>query len=102
MKIKVNNEDVGKRIDAFISDIQSDLSRSAVQRLIAEENIKVNKKKVKDSYKVKLNDEIEITIPEAKQTELKAQEIPLEIIYEDKDMIIVNKPKGMVVHPANR
>ena len=99
--IIVENENVGKRIDSLIPTIDKDLTRNTVQRLIEEENIRVNEEKVKTSYKVKLNDEIEITIPDVKETELKAQEIPLDIIYEDSDIIVINKPKGMVVHPAN-
>lgn len=100
-KIIVNEENEGKRIDVFIFRIQKDISRSMVQKLIENDNIKVNNKKTKYSYKVKLNDEIEITIPEAKKSDLQAQDIPLDIIYEDKDIIVINKPKGMVVHPAN-
>lgn len=61
----------------------------------------VNDKSEKVSYKVQANDNISIDVPEAKETKLKAQEIPLDIIYEDSDIIVVNKPKGMVVHPAN-
>lgn len=61
----------------------------------------VNDKSEKVSYKVQANDNISIDIPEAKETKLKAQEIPLDIIYEDSDIIVINKPKGMVVHPAN-
>ena len=101
MKLIINEEAAGKRIDSYISNINKDLSRATVQRLIEEENIKVNNQKTKDSYKLKLNDEIEIIIPEAKEIALKAENIPLEILYEDSDIIVVNKPKGMVVHPAN-
>lgn len=100
-KIIVNEENVGKRVDGFIPNVQKDISRSMVQKLIENENIKVNNKKTKYSYKLKLNDEIEISVPEAKEINLKAQDIPLEVIYEDKDIIVINKPKGMVVHPAN-
>ena len=100
-KIKINEENVGKRIDSLVPLLEDKLSRNAVQRLIEEENIKVNNQKTKHSYKVKLNDEIQISIPEAEKIDLKAQDIPLEIIYEDEDIIVVNKPKGMVVHPAN-
>ena len=100
-KIIVNEENVGKRVDSFIPIVQKDISRSMVQKLIENENIKVNNKKTKYSYKLKLNDEIEISVPEAKEIDLKAQDIPLEVIYEDKDIIVINKPKGMVVHPAN-
>ncbi len=99
--IKINEENVGKRIDSFIPSIKKDISRSMVQKLIEEKNIKINGKETKHSYKLKLNDEIEISIPEAKEIDLKAQDIPLDIIYEDDDIIVINKPKGMVVHPAN-
>lgn len=89
-----------KRIDAYISE-NTDYSRTAVQRLIEENKIVVNGKIEKASYKVQNGDKIEIEEEPAKEIELKAQDIPLEILYEDKDIIIVNKPKGMVVHPAN-
>ena len=89
-----------KRTDAYISEI-TDYSRTAVQRLIDEEKITVNGKKEKASYKVQYGDKIEIEEEPAKEIELKAQDIPLEILYEDDDIIVVNKPKGMVVHPAN-
>ncbi len=93
-----NNEQ--KRIDAFISE-KTEYSRTAVQRLIDEEKITVNGKNEKASYKVQNGDKIEIEEEPAKEIELKAQNIPLEILYEDDDIIVVNKPKGMVVHPAN-
>ena len=101
MNIKVNEENVGKRIDSFIPMVQEDISRSMVQKLIEQKNIKVNGKETKHSYKLKLDDEIEIFVPEAKEINLKAQDIPLNVIYEDNDIIVINKPKGMVVHPAN-
>lgn len=101
MNIKINEENVGKRIDSFIPLVQKEISRSMVQKLIEQKNIKVNGKDTKHSYKLKLNDEIEITIPQAKEIDLKAQDIPLNVIYEDNDIIVINKPKGMVVHPAN-
>lgn len=101
MKIIVNKEMEGKRIDSVIPSCNTDISRSMVQKLIQENQITVNGQKIKPSYKTSLNDEIEINIPEPKQIDLKPQEIPLEILYEDKDIIVVNKPKGMVVHPAN-
>ena len=89
-----------KRIDAYISE-NTEYSRTAVQRLIEENKIIVNGKKEKASYKVKNGDKIEIEEEPAKEIELKAQDIPVEILYEDDDIIVVNKPKGMVVHPAN-
>lgn len=92
-------EESGQRIDKYIAEKQ-ELSRVAVQRLIEEGNILVNGKKAKPSYAVQVGDEVIIQIPEAKETDLKPQDIPLDIIYEDNDIIVVNKAKGMVVHPA--
>lgn len=100
-KIPITEENIGKRIDSYISSINKDLSRTAIQRLIEEENVKVNGNKTKPSYKLSNGDNITINIPEAKEIRLKAQNIPIDIIYEDNDIIVVNKPKGMVVHPAN-
>lgn len=96
----VNIKDKGKRIDAYIPSIDNMISRTATQRLIEEQNILVNGKKIKPSYKVQENDVIEINETNPKEIELKAENIPIEIIYEDKDIIVVNKPKGLVVHPA--
>ena len=101
MKIIINEELKGKRIDSFISENNPDLSRSTVQRLIEENQITVNGNKTKPSYKTNLNDEIEINIPEPKEIDLKPQDIPLDVLYEDDDIIVINKQKGMVVHPAN-
>ena len=98
-EIIVKNDEP-KRIDAYISE-NTEYSRTAVQRLIEEDKITVNGKKEKASYKVQNGDKIEIEEEPAKEIELKAQDIPVEILYEDNDIIVVNKPKGMVVHPAN-
>lgn len=92
-------EESGQRIDKYIAEKQ-ELSRVAVQRLIEKGNILVNGKKAKPSYAVQVGDEVIIQMPEAKETDLKPQDIPLDIIYEDNDIIVVNKAKGMVVHPA--
>lgn len=100
-KFIVKQEDINKRLDVFLSEKNEKLSRSAIQRLIDEENILINNKIAKASYKVQLDDEISLEEVPAKDIELKAQDIPLEIIYEDKDIIVINKPKGLVVHPAN-
>ena len=100
-KFIVEFEDVNKRLDVYLSEKNEKLSRSAIQRLIDEENILINNKKTKSSYKVQENDEILLNEVPAKEIELKAQDIPLEVIYEDNDIIVINKPKGLVVHPAN-
>jgi 23S rRNA pseudouridine1911/1915/1917 synthase len=93
----VNNE----RLDSYISKSNLDLSRSMVQKLIKENRVFVNEKNEKESYKIKVNDNITIQIEEPKSSKLEAQDIPLDIIYEDNDIIVINKPKGMVVHPGN-
>lgn len=97
----VKAEEAGKRIDAYLSSKNEDISRVAIQRLIEEEKILVNGKKTKASYKVQENDKITQEEEKPQEINLKAQDIPIEIIYEDDDIIVVNKPKGLVVHPAN-
>lgn len=97
--ILVTEMDINKRIDNFIAE-KTDLTRSYVQKLIEQGNIKINEKVPKVSYKVQLNQEINITIREAKLLEIKPEKIELDILYEDNDVIVINKPKGMVVHPA--
>ncbi len=94
-------ESDGKRIDAYLSEKLEDMSRVTVQRLLSNGKILVNHKIVKSSYKVQEGDKIQIEEEIPVEISLKAQNIPLEVIYEDKDIIVVNKPKGMVVHPAN-
>ena len=101
MKTYVVIEEKGKRLDAYISSKDREITRTAAQRLIEEEHILVNGKKQKSSYKVSEKDIISIEEVEAKEISLKAENIPIEILYEDNDIIVVNKPKGMVVHPAN-
>lgn len=91
----------GKRLDAYVSSLNEEITRTAAQRLIEQGHILVNGKQQKVSYKVMIDDIITIEEVQAQTIELKAQEIPIEIIYEDNDIIVVNKPKGMVVHPAN-
>lgn len=93
--------DDGKRLDAYVSSQNENITRTSAQRMIEQGNILVNGKKQKASYKVSVGDVITIEEVQAQPIELKAQEIPIEIIYEDNDIIVVNKPKGMVVHPAN-
>lgn len=100
-KYIVKNEDKGKRLDRYVTEQNAEITRTAVQRLIDEKNILVNGKEQKVSYKVNENDVVEVEIPEPKKIEIKAEDIPIEVIYEDSDIIVVNKPKGMVVHPGN-
>ncbi len=97
----IETEFAGIRLDKAITVLDSTISRMAVQRLLDEGNITVNGKVMKPSYKVELGDEIEVKKVEAKETDIKPEDIPIEILYEDNDIIVVNKPKGLVVHPAN-
>ena len=94
-------ENEGIRLDKAISQLDKDISRMLIQKLIENEKVFVNGKKEKASYKVKKDDTITIEIDEPKEVDLKAQEIPLNIIYEDNDIVVINKEKGMVVHPGN-
>ncbi|WP_113675065.1 RluA family pseudouridine synthase [Vallitalea guaymasensis] len=98
--ILIEAEDAGMRIDKFISDRMPDYSRSFIQKLIKENDLTVNNNEIKSNYKLKAGDEINIVIPEPKELDIVAEDIPLDIVYEDKDVILVNKPQGMVVHPA--
>ena len=100
-KYIINNETNDIRLDKVVSILDNTLSRSMIQKMLDEGNILVNERQEKASYKTKLNDEISVEEIVAKEIELKAQDIPVDIIYEDSDIIVVNKPKGMVVHPAN-
>ena len=99
-RISVDKSDIGKRIDAYLAK-NTEFSRANVQRLIENEKILVNGKKSKVSYKIQENDEISLEEEIPKEVSLRPQDIPVDILYEDGDIIIVNKPKGMVVHPAN-
>ena len=94
-------EQVGNRIDKVIANLESEISRVTVQRMIDDGNILVNGKKVRTSYKVILGDVITIEKEEPKEIDILPQEMPLNVVYEDDDILIVNKEKGMVVHPGN-
>lgn len=97
----INLDTQNIRLDKVITTLNPELSRSMIQKMLEDGNILVNKRKEKASYKTKINDIIHIEDIIPKEIELKAQDIPIDIIYEDTDIIVVNKPKGMVVHPAN-
>ena len=97
---KIKEEQQNIRLDKIISELEQDISRTAIQRMIDEGNILVNGEKVKTSYKVVVGDLITIQDEEPQETDLIPQDIPLDIIYEDNDILIINKEKGMVVHPG--
>ena len=90
----------GERLDAFVARVCPELSRSAAQRLIEEGCITRNGKPGKKNDKLNEGDQISVTVPEPKEVDIVAKEIPLDIVYEDEDLLVINKPKGLVVHPA--
>ncbi len=99
MEIVPDFFDAGKRADAFVAE-RTELTRSAAARLIESGKVLVNGKAVQKNYKLREKDTFTVQIPEAEPYEAVAENIPLDIVYEDNDIIVVNKPKGMVVHPA--
>lgn len=100
-KYKIKKEEENIRIDKIISSIEKELSRTTIQRMIEEGNILVNGKKVKPSYKVEEGNIVTVKKEKPKETDVLPESIPLDIIYGDNDILIVNKEKGMVVHPGN-
>ena len=101
MNFIVDKDNVSKRLDIYLFENIESVTRSYIKTLIDNDKILVNNKKEKSGYKLKLNDSIDVTLEDRESENIVAQDIPLEILYEDDDIIIVNKPKGMVVHPAN-
>ena len=96
----VDETNKGVRIDKFISTVNEEMSRTQVQQLIKEDHVKVNGQPVKTNYKCQEGDEVAVSIPEPVELNIEAEEMDLDIYYEDEDVLVVNKPKGMVVHPA--
>lgn len=88
------------RIDKYLAEYFEEFTRNRIQKLLEEENVHVNEKIVKANFKVKTDDKISVMIPDLVEPDILPEDIPLDIVYEDDDIIIVNKPKGMVVHPA--
>lgn len=100
IKIETIEEYIGQRIDKVLVKVLDGCSRTQVQFLIQNQNVLVNENVVKASYKIENNDEIIVQIPEAENTSIESEDIPLNIVYEDSDVIVVNKPSGMIVHPS--
>jgi 23S rRNA pseudouridine1911/1915/1917 synthase len=96
----IDEENLGKRLDIFLSENEIDMSRSFVQGIIEKQQVKINGQIKKSNYKLRLKDEVQIELAEPVELQVKAEEIPLDIIYEDSDVIVINKPQDMVVHPA--
>ncbi len=93
-------DEAGKRIDVYISQYRDDLSRSQVQKLITDGKVTVNGKNIKSNYRLREKDIIDIEIPDPEPLDIEAEDISLNILYEDSDVIVIDKPQGMVVHPA--
>lgn len=100
-EFKITNEYAGMRLDKVLVSLLVDKSRSYINKMIDDNLVLVNSKIEKNSYKVKTNDVIEIDDLEVKELTVEKEDIPLDIVYEDSDILIINKPQGMVVHPAN-
>ena len=100
INVTAAQSDTDKRIDVFITEILSERSRSYVQKLLKNNAVTVNGRDVKANYKIKEGDCVNVDIPQDEELSVEAEDIPLDIIYEDEDILIVNKPKDMVVHPA--
>ena len=96
----VQTEDSGRRIDVYLSEKLSDLSRSHIQKLLKNGLVNVNGSACRSNYKVKENDRISLEIPEPETPEIRPENIPLSILYEDEDVLVIDKPKGVVVHPS--
>lgn len=100
VQVTVAEEQKNERIDKFVAGINNEWSRTQVQQWIKDDVVTVNGKAVKGNYKVRENDEITVTIPEPEELDIQPEDMNLEIYYEDADVLVVNKPRGMVVHPA--
>ncbi|MBP5426856.1 MAG: RluA family pseudouridine synthase [Clostridiales bacterium] len=99
-KVRIISDTDGKRLDKYISDKLDKYSRNFVSKLIDDGLVTVDGIIRKSNYKIKLNDSVEVCIPEPEHLDVLPEDIPLDVVYEDDDIIVVNKPKGMVVHPA--
>ncbi len=97
---EVSYEFEGERLDKYISMLFAEQSRSFFQKLIKDGHVSVNNKLEKANYRLKLEDFVQIEIPDAVEAQIQPENIPLDILYEDEDLLVVNKPKGMVVHPS--
>lgn len=97
---QVEKENAGIRIDKYLSDNMENISRSYLQKLLKEKSITVNEKEIKANYKVQEGDVVSVSVPEPEEPDILPEEIPLDILYEDDSLMVVNKPKDMVVHPS--
>lgn len=100
VRLEADEEFLNERLDKYLGAVLPEQSRSYLQKLIKEGSVRVNGNTEKASYRIEAEDRIEVNIPEPEEPQILAEEIPLDILYEDEDLLMVNKPKGMVVHPA--
>lgn len=100
LEFVIEEKSSGERIDKYLSDSLPDLSRSYIQKLIKDGQVTVNQKNVKANYKMVAGDLLSVEEPELQEPDIEAEDIPLDVLYEDSDLLIINKPKGMVVHPS--
>ena len=100
LTLAVPPEDAGGRVDAWLAGRQESLTRSAAARLLEEGQVTCEGKPLPKNYRLRGGETVQLTLPELEETELIAQDIPLDVVYEDEDVIVINKPKGLVVHPA--
>ena len=100
LTLAVPPEDAGGRVDAWLAGRQESLTRSAAARLLEEGQVTCEGKPLPKNYRLRGGETVQLTLPEPEETELLAQDIPLDVVYEDEDVIVINKPKGVVVHPA--
>ena len=100
LQFTVPAEQSGKRIDSWLAEQIEGLTRSAAQNLLSEQAVSCNGQPLKKNYKLVGSEAITVQLPELKEVDLKPENIPLDIVYEDADIVVVNKPRGMVVHPA--
>ena len=101
LEFTATEDEAGVRIDRCLSDKYEELSRSYLQKLLKEQGVTVNGKAVKANYKIQAGDLVQTTLPDLTEPDILPENIPLDILYEDDDVLVINKPKGMVVHPAN-
>ena len=97
---EIDENSVGMRIDKWLANNETSITRSSIQKLIEDGNVLINSIKVNKNYKLRINDKVDLMIPDPVELDVKAQNLPLEFVYQDEDLAVINKPKGMVVHPA--
>ncbi len=96
----VSEQSEALRVDKYLSEVFPDYTRSFLQKLIRDGNVRINGKPIKSSYKVRAGESLEIQIPDVSEPDILPENLPLDILYEDEDLLVINKPKGMVVHPS--